>query len=525
MGERPLDLRYTLSTFRRHRRLLAGAALGGAVAGACLVLLRPPLYASTSLVLLPSAVTSSGEVELRDVETEIRIATSDAVLGPAAESLRPPMGVTALSRQVTVEAPTPDVLEIVAEADTPARAQALSRAVTDAEVAYVSGTTGSLSNAQRSALTEREAELDQSLAAVRDEIAKAAERGRGGTSADDAADATVLAQLTAQEGTLVLQIDQVKDRLAGIEPGASARVIQQASPAKRPGIIASFVWATLLGAVLAAALVAAALAVFIARDRRLRYRDDLADALGRPVIAAVGSRAARTAAGWSDLLAGHTADPTEAWALRQALHQLTEHDSPAPPGHPDGSRAGSRNRRPVLVAVVSLSGDPQGLAIGPQLACYAASTGLRTRLVPAQGDETSAPLWAACAGLQDRAEVRPGLRVDSRLRSRTEADLTVVLVVTDPGKPCVPDLPDETLVVLAVSSGSATAEELAQVAVTADDAGLRIPGMIVADPDILDRTTGRLLRSERTRQLPLPTHLTGVPGPVPAPAVRRRQGG
>jgi len=86
------------------------------------------------------------------------------------------------------------------------------------------------------------------------------------------------------------------------------------------------------------------------------------------------------------------------------------------------------------------------------------------------------------------------------------------------------DDPDEAVVVLAVSSGSATAEELARVAVTADDAGLRIPGMIVADPDILDRTTGRLLRSERTRQLSLPTHLTGVPGRVPAPTVRRRPG-
>jgi len=522
VGERPLDLRYTLSTFRRHRRLLAGAALAGAAIGACLVLLRPPLYASTSLILLPSAVTASGEVEPREVETEIRIATSDAVLGPAAASLRPPMEVTTLSRHVTVEAPTPDVLEIVAEADTPARAQALSRAVTDAEVAYVSGSTGSLSNAQRSALTAREAELDQSLAAVRDEIAKAADRRRGGTSADDAADATVLAQLTAQEGTLVLQIDQVKDRLAGIEPGASARVIQQASPAKRPAIIASFVWTTLLGAVLVAALVTAVLAVFIARDRRLRYRDDLADALGRPVIAAVESRAARSAAGWSGLLAGHSADPTEAWAFRQALHQLTEHASPALPGHHEVR--GSQTRRPMLVAVVSLSGDPRGLAVGPQLACYAASTGLRTRLVPAQGDETSAPLWAACAGVEDEAEVRPGLRVDSRLRPRTDADLTVVLVVTDPGEPSVPDLPDEALVVLAVSSGSATAEELARVAVTADDAGLRIPGMIVADPDILDRTTGRLLRPERTQQLSLPTHLTGVPGRLPAPAARRRQG-
>ena len=73
-------------------------------------------------------------------------------------------------------------------------------------------------------------------------------------------------------------------------------------------------------------------------------------------------------------------------------------------------------------------------------------------------------------------------------------------------------LPKSAATVLAVSSGTATAEELARTAVNADDAGSRIAGILVADPDDLDRTTGRMLRQERTQQVPLPSHLTGVPG-------------
>jgi hypothetical protein len=71
------------------------------------------------------------------------------------------------------------------------------------------------------------------------------------------------------------------------------------------------------------------------------------------------------------------------------------------------------------------------------------------------------------------------------------------------------DLPETSVMVLAVSSGSATAEDLARAAVNTDDAGRRIEGVFVADPDYLDRTTGRLLQHERSQQVVLPTRLTG----------------
>jgi hypothetical protein len=101
--------------------------------------------------------------------------------------------------------------------------------------------------------------------------------------------------------------------------------------------------------------------------------------------------------------------------------------------------------------------------------------------------------------------------VDTQERDRQEADLTVVLAVLDRRNPeLVDDLPETTVTILAVSPGSATAEDLARAAMTADDSGSRIAGIIVADPDNLDRTTGRLLEHERSHQVPLPTRLTGV---------------
>jgi hypothetical protein len=105
--------------------------------------------------------------------------------------------------------------------------------------------------------------------------------------------------------------------------------------------------------------------------------------------------------------------------------------------------------------------------------------------------------------------------VDTRLEERSDSGLTIQVVVVDRLKPELVGLPHATKVVLAVSPGSATGEELARAAVTVDDGRRDIVGVIVADPDKLDRTTGRLLQVERARQTRLPSRLTGAPVPAP----------
>lgn len=524
MGEQSIDLHSTLAILRRNRRALYGAAAAGAAAGVCSVLLWPPLYTSASLVLLPPAQDSSGQAVERVVETEIRIASSDAVLGPAGKSLEPQVSTRGMARRVKITAPTSDVLRIEANADTPARAEAMSRAVADSEVNYVTQSATSLTTAQQTSLATREKELEASLDTVNGEIEKSTARKQqlDPASAEGKAEATALANLTAQQANLVLQIDHLKDQVAGIEPKAGASIIQDASPAKRPWVVARYMVSALVGLVIALLIAAIVLALLGRRDRKLRYRDEIADAVGSAVVASVHSRVPRAVAGWTSLLADYNAGTIDAWAFRQAFRQLVFAESALGARRADQSHG--KGLHPSSVTVITLSDDLQALAVGAQLASYAASAGVSTCLVAAQGHESAAALWAACSQVRGDDEVRPGLVVDASPTRQDEADLTVVLAVLDRREPELVDLPRTAVTVLAVSAGSATAEDLASVAVTADDAGSRIDGVLVADPDNLDRTTGRLLQHERSQQVPLPTRLTGTGSAksVRTTGVRRR---
>jgi hypothetical protein len=90
------------------------------------------------------------------------------------------------------------------------------------------------------------------------------------------------------------------------------------------------------------------------------------------------------------------------------------------------------------------------------------------------------------------------------------AELTVVLAVADRRTPTLRGLPDTAVTVLAISPGFANREELARLAVAVDDAGGRIDGIVIADPDPADATTGRRTLDERALETPLPVRMTGV---------------
>ncbi|HEY6742381.1 MAG TPA: Wzz/FepE/Etk N-terminal domain-containing protein [Lapillicoccus sp.] len=88
-------------------------------------------------------------------------------------------------------------------------------------------------------------------------------------------------------------------------------------------------------------------------------------------------------------------------------------------------------------------------------------------------------------------------------------DLTVVLAVVDGKQPKLDAVAPTAATVLAVAPGVGTREDLARLAVAVDDAGRRIDGIVVADPDASDRTTGRRTLEERARQATLPVRMTG----------------
>jgi capsular polysaccharide biosynthesis protein len=514
-----------MSTLRRRRGLIAAAAVAGGVLGAVYGTALPPQYSSSSQVLV-SAQNVNGEAAGRDIQTQVQVAGSSIVLDPAGESVDPRLSVEELSQRLEIDGPTSDVVRIRARADTPARAEELSQAVAESYVDYLENASSSLTNAQLAGLEERRRLLNESLDEVTDQIEAAEGRlaGESASSVEGRADSAALAQLTAEQASLVLQIDAVKEeetsgnRSIG---GPAGTVIQEATPAIRPGVTSRIVLVTAAGAVLASVLVSLLVLMLGRRDRRLRSRDEIADAIGSPVIGSVRSRAAKAAAGWTSLLGEYAPGTVDAWAFRQALRQLVARESSVTGRRPDP--ADVRLSHPSSMLVVTLSGDVRGLALGPQLASYAASVGIRTRFVAAQSHEEAAVLWAACSSVRANEEPRRGLVVDALSRKHKEHDveLTVMLAVVDRNRPELErTLPRTAVTVLAVSAGTCTAEELARVAVTADDADRSIDGILVADPDSLDRTTGRLLQRERVQTVSLPMRVTGSAHTEGQPAPR-----
>jgi hypothetical protein len=88
--------------------------------------------------------------------------------------------------------------------------------------------------------------------------------------------------------------------------------------------------------------------------------------------------------------------------------------------------------------------------------------------------------------------------------------LTVIVAVVDAQAPRVADTMATTATVLGVSAGVATAEQLASAVVSAADGGRDVAGIIIADPDPADQTTGSVPRSDTSGQRGLPTRLIGV---------------
>ena len=146
----------------------------------------------------------------------------------------------------------------------------------------------------------------------------------------------------------------------------------------------------LLGGV-AGALIGVIVALAISRgDRRLRERDEIANSVGLPVLASFPVAHPSDAAGWTRLLEDYK--PGAVHALAAAHGPAAGWVLPRTTANGDGSASSS-------LAVLSLSSDPGALALGPQLAVFAASLGIPTALVigPQQDENATATLRTACA--------------------------------------------------------------------------------------------------------------------------------
>jgi hypothetical protein len=194
----------------------------------------------------------------------------------------------------------------------------------------------------------------------------------------------------------------------------------------------------------------------------------------------------------------------DAWRLRKALQHLGM-DS----GLTDGDRTGSS------LTVLSLSHDRKALALGPQLAVFAAALGIPTALLigPQQDTNATAILRAACAAPPVPSRRQRNLRVAVSDHDDTgwppDGVLTVIVAVVDGKAPQFTGMMHATATVLGITAGAATAEQLARVAASAAADGRHLAGILVADPDPADHTTGRLPQRAQPMQR-INRHVTGT---------------
>ena len=295
------------------------------------------------------------------------------------------------------------------------------------------------------------------------------------------------------EGRSAAEAEDIANAVAGSyvayagSPGVpggqvQARVLERAMDAASASLPIHLLITGGIGA-LAGLLIGAIAALAIGRgDRRLWQRDEIANSIGVSVLVSVAVGHPSSASGWAKLIAEYEPDAVDAWRLRQALQYLRQEASA------DGKGGISS------LTVLSLSADRNALALGPQLAVFAASLGIRTALVigTPQDTDSTATLRTACTGPQAPGVRNLHIMVSDHASELPEAELVVVIDVIDGKHPQITDAIPTAATVLGVSAGVATAEQLARVAACAAADGRHVTGILVADPDPADQTTGRL---------------------------------
>ena len=315
-------------------------------------------------------------------------------------------------------------------------------------------------------------------------------------------------------------------------------------------------------------LAGAIIALGIGRaDKRVLRRDAIADALGVPVLFFIQRLRAANPAYWSRLPRRLRARRGARLSLRKALRHLglTDHQ---------GDRAGGDS-----LTVLTLAADRKALALGPQLAAFAASLEVRTALVIASRPDAgaAATLCSACrtmsaapsprranmavsvadaddadppqedpdhrgpgvrgvpggqspraaqcppgpasrgdpghrgiGGFPRPAQCPPGTAQCPPGPAQRRGGLTVVVAVVDGEAPKLTGLPHTAATVLGVSAGAVTAEQLARVALSAVAEDREITGILIADPDPTDRTTGQFPQPVRSAGHRRPTRLPEI---------------
>lgn len=510
MTEQLLDLKGILRFLRRAWRALAIVALLGALVGGVYGYSRPPSFTAKALVLLPNATVSTGSgAGPNTVTTDARIATSAAVLVPAGRQVDPSLSSSQLEARVRASAAnTASVLAITAAGPDRQEAEDLVNAVAAHLVSFVTSTASTSASATMTQLQNQVKGLSGQLATVQAEIHTVDLRLGAETTTSDAGrqDTNLLQDYTAEQTSLQLQLNSTQAQISQTElqqvsANQGTQVIEKATSASssRGRSIGLKAGIGLLLGLLGSSV------VVVARHRkepRLYTRDALARALGAPVVLSLPAEIGRSGNAWLELLARYEPQSAEQWNVRKALRELEVVDGPS-----------------ARLDIWILEGDAPAAALAAKVAVAASASRIDTAF--SFIDHGSLPaLRSACLRIGQRDEYpRPDLEVlaDEEC-SGSPRSLTVVARTVDPLHPVAGQARTETVTVLAVSAGTATADQLARVAIAAADVGAPIRATLVANPVGDDDTTGRFPDGSPRATLVLSRQTLG------SSTARRRQG-
>lgn len=499
MTEQVLDLRRSLRALRRRWWLLLLFLAGGTASGLIFSMVQGPGYVAGSAVLLPPARLDAEGKPLRDIETESHVASSAEVLDRAGRALTPPAGVEELRRRVAVQPLSVDILEVRAEGPSPGDAELLAQSVAEEYIAYANSEASEQADTSIEVFQQQRAELEGEIAQLDDEIAsaraelEAQEPGSSGAVRQSA----LIESLRSEQGEAGRRLTTLNARIAEaqLDVELSRRGTRLLGPTTDPEKSALTKQLRNLGLGGVAGLVTGGILALLleTRDRRTRTRDEIANAVGAPVVGSLpvpgGSRVEDHAA----VLQRWAPSVVENVALRHVFSDL-------------GLTGGDP---PANLVVVTLPGDGAALRLASQLAVFAAAVETPTSFIVATQHATATPLAAACRERLPRPHLCVhGVAGDVTVEELSWADLTVTVVVAEGEGVALPTWGRPTATAIAVSSGFATAEALASTALAYLDTGHPIRGVLVANPEPSDRTTGQL-----RRPLPPPDGAIQPPGP------------
>jgi capsular polysaccharide biosynthesis protein len=486
MSQQALDLRRVTQIVRKHRKMIGAVIVLGLLIGAACAVLKPPMMSSTALVVIPelsepsaqsAALSNGGTTGTSDIymATQVVIAGSDTVLADALPRVSPAMSLQVLQKNVHITSVSgSSIISITASGSTAAQAETTANAVANSYVAYTNSKTNPI----------------------------------GSVSANSGAGS--VGNLSANSGT-------------GSVGNLSAKSLESASVASRSNIPERIALFGLFGA-LAGAILGFIVSLAVGRhDRRLVERDAIANSIGAPVLVSLPVGRPADAASWAKLFDEYEPADVPKWGLTRLLRQIGITGNGAGGNGTTGNGAGGNGAdgngaggHGSSLTVVSLASDPKALALGPQLAAFAASQGIPTALVtgPQQDANVAATLRTACAAPAGSSGRRKPLQLvvsDDGYLDQVRAAFVVVVTVVDGRAPSMPGMARTAATVLGVSAGVATADQLARAATAAAVDGREIAGILVANPEPTDKTTGRIPRLTPALLRPVPTRVTDAP--------------